>query len=160
MKAARAFLAASAMCGALAHAEPAVVEAVQYPAWLERGGNAVPLTPGTQLQAQDRLRTGTDARVQLRLGEGSTVKLGENARFTIEKVDDRGLFRAALAVLAARYDALVAVVAGTTIGMLLADVPVVFAGKLAAKRIPFGALRKVAAGLFVVMGIWVLWNGM
>ena len=65
----------------------------------------------------------------------------------------------ATAVLAARYDALVAVIAGTTIGMLLADVPVVFAGKLAADRIPFGALRKVAAGIFVAMGIWVLWNG-
>ncbi len=99
MKAARAFLAALAIGGALAHAESAVVEAVQYPAWLERGGNAVPLTPGTQLQAQDRLRTGTDARVQLRLGEGSTVKLGENARFVIETADDRGIFRAALAVL-------------------------------------------------------------
>jgi hypothetical protein len=36
---------------------------------------------------------------QLRLGEGSTVKLGENARFVIEKVDDRGIFRAALARL-------------------------------------------------------------
>jgi len=46
-----------------------------------------------------------------------------------------------------------------TIGMLLADAPVVFAGKLAADRIPFGALRKVAAGIFVAMGIWVLWNG-
>jgi putative Ca2+/H+ antiporter (TMEM165/GDT1 family) len=65
----------------------------------------------------------------------------------------------ATAVLAARYDALVAVIAGTTLGMLLADVPVVFAGKLAAERIPFGALRKVAAGIFVAMGIWVLWNG-
>jgi len=65
----------------------------------------------------------------------------------------------ATAVLAARYDALVAVIAGTTIGMLLADAPVVFAGKLAADRIPFGALRKLAAGIFFVMGAWVLWNG-
>jgi len=65
----------------------------------------------------------------------------------------------ATAVLAARYDALVAVVAGTTLGMLIADVPVVFAGKLAADRIPFGLLRKVAAGIFVLMGVWVLWQG-
>ncbi len=99
MRAARGILAALVIGGAIAHAEPAVVEAVQYPAWLERAGNAVPLTPGTALQPQDRLRTGADARVQLRLGEGSTVKLGENARFVIEKVDDRGFFRAALAVL-------------------------------------------------------------
>jgi putative Ca2+/H+ antiporter (TMEM165/GDT1 family) len=43
--------------------------------------------------------------------------------------------------------------------MLLADVPVVFAGKLAAHRIPFGALRRVAALIFFAMGVWVLWNG-
>ena len=99
MKAAKGFLAALAFGGALVHAEPAVVEAVQYPVWLERGGNVVPLTPGTVLQPQDKLRTGSDARVQLRMGEGSTVKLGENARFTIEKAEERGIFRAALAVL-------------------------------------------------------------
>ena len=65
----------------------------------------------------------------------------------------------ATAVLAARYDALIAVIAGTTLGMLVADAPVVFAGKLAADRIPFGALRKVAAGIFFIMGVWVLVQG-
>jgi putative Ca2+/H+ antiporter (TMEM165/GDT1 family) len=65
----------------------------------------------------------------------------------------------ATAVLAARYDALIAVIAGTTLGMLIADAPVVFAGKLAADRIPFGALRKVAAGIFFVLGVWVLVQG-
>ena len=92
------FAAASA-----AFAETATVEAVQYPAWLERGGNAVPLTPGTVLQGQDRLRTGGNARVQLRLAEGSTVKLGENAQFTIERMESRGVFRAALAVLTGAF---------------------------------------------------------
>ena len=65
----------------------------------------------------------------------------------------------ATAILATRYDALAAVIAGTTLGMLIADVPVVFAGKLAADRIPFGALRKVAAAIFVALGVWVLWAG-
>jgi hypothetical protein len=88
---------------AAASAAPAVVEAVQYPAWLERGGNAVPLTPGTALQAQDRLRTGANARVQLKLSEGSAVKLGENAQFVFDTVDDRGLFRATLSVLAGAF---------------------------------------------------------
>jgi hypothetical protein len=75
------------------------VEAVQYPAWLDRGGYSVPLTPGTVLRGADTLRTGANARVQLKLSEGSTVKLGENARFIVEKVDDRGTFRGALRVL-------------------------------------------------------------
>lgn len=92
-------LAASA--GAMA--QPAVVEAVQYPAWLERGGNAVPLTPGLALQPNDRLRTGGNARVQLKMGEGSAVKLGENAQFVIERAENRGIFRASLNVLAGAF---------------------------------------------------------
>ena len=84
-------------------APPAVVEAVQYPVWLERGGHTVPLTPGTALQSDDRLRTGDNARVQLKLAEGSTVKLGEKAKFVIERAEDRGIFRATLNVLTGAF---------------------------------------------------------
>src|SRR5262245_54728163 len=85
-------------------AQPATVEAVQYPAWLERGGAKVPLTPGTALQALDKLQTGGNARVQLRLAEGSAVKLGENAQFVIERAEDRGgIFRGALQVLTGAF---------------------------------------------------------
>jgi len=62
----------------------------------------------------------------------------------------------ATAILAARFDSLLAVVAGTTLGMLIADVPAVFAGKLAADRIPFKAIRIAAALLFAGLGVWVL----
>ena len=105
MKAIAISLALASLLAATAGvcAPPAVVEAVQYPAWLERGGNAVPLTPGTQLQAQDRLRTGGNARVQLKLPEGSAVKLGENAQFVFEKVEDKGIFRATLSVLSGAF---------------------------------------------------------
>jgi len=95
-----ATLAAAALAApARAAAQAIQVEAVQYPAWLDRGGHSVPLVPGTALQAADTLRTGANARVQLKLAEGSTVKLGENARFTVERVDNRGVFRSALNVL-------------------------------------------------------------
>ena len=104
MKARTVSLACALLLGAhFACAAPTVVEAVQYPAWLERGGNAVPLTPGTALQAHDRLRTGANARVQLKMPEGSAVKLGENAQFVIERVEDRGVFRAALSVIAGAF---------------------------------------------------------
>ena len=104
MKAGTVSLACALLLGAnIANAAPTVVEAVQYPAWLERGGNAVPLTPGTALQAQDRLRTGANARVQLKMPEGSAVKLGENAQFVIERVEDRGVFRAALSEVAGAF---------------------------------------------------------
>ena len=62
----------------------------------------------------------------------------------------------ATAVLAAKFDSLIAVVAGTTLGMLLVDAPTAFIGDAAARRIPFRAVRVVAAALFAGLGVWVL----
>jgi putative Ca2+/H+ antiporter (TMEM165/GDT1 family) len=58
--------------------------------------------------------------------------------------------------LAARYDSLVAVVAGTTIGMMLADVPAVWVGEAPARRINMKVMRRVSAGLFVLLGVMAL----
>jgi hypothetical protein len=92
-----------ATLGMAAAAQPMRVEAVQYPAWLERGGYRVPLVPGTELRSNDGVHTGANARAVLRLGEGSTVKLGENARFRIERVEHKSVFRAALQVIAGAF---------------------------------------------------------
>jgi putative Ca2+/H+ antiporter (TMEM165/GDT1 family) len=62
----------------------------------------------------------------------------------------------ATVVLAAQFGNLVAVVAGTTVGMLLADIPVVLLGNAAAARLPFRRIRYVAAGLFALLGV-VAW---
>lgn len=103
MKTSLVILPAALLFAAFANAQPAVVEGVQYPAWLERGGHAVPLTPGTNLQAKDKLRTGGNARVLLKLSEGSAVKLGENAQFVIERAEEGNVFRAALSVIAGAF---------------------------------------------------------
>lgn len=58
--------------------------------------------------------------------------------------------------LAAKYQMLVAVVAGTTLGMLIANVPVVLLGGAAANRIPLRLVNRVAALAFVVLGILAL----
>jgi putative Ca2+/H+ antiporter (TMEM165/GDT1 family) len=62
----------------------------------------------------------------------------------------------ATAMLAAKFDSLLAVVGGTTLGMMLVDAPTAFIGKAAANRIPFRAVRIVAAALFAGLGLWVL----
>ena len=62
----------------------------------------------------------------------------------------------ATVMLAARFNDLVAVVAGTTLGMLIADVPVILLGKWAARKIPFKAVRVVAAGLFAALAVLTL----
>lgn len=62
----------------------------------------------------------------------------------------------ATVALAAKYDALIAVVAGTTIGMLLANVPAVLLGEVAARKLPLRMVHGVAAAIFLVLGVLVL----
>lgn len=78
------------LAAATAVAAPtAVVEGVQMPAWVERGGVKQPLAPGMELQAADRITTGANSRILMRMAEGSQVKLGENAVFSLEKLGQR-----------------------------------------------------------------------
>ncbi|MFZ6676022.1 TMEM165/GDT1 family protein [Undibacterium sp. Xuan67W] len=62
----------------------------------------------------------------------------------------------ATVALAAKYSSLVWVVAGSTLGMLIADVPAVFLGKIAAPNFPFKLVRWIAATIFAILGIVVL----
>jgi hypothetical protein len=82
-------------------AQPAaVIEGVQMPAWRERDGKRAPLVPGMELRAGDRILSGKEARVVLRLSEGSVVKLGENGTLRLAQIEpSREIFRAALEVL-------------------------------------------------------------
>lgn len=94
-------LCMSGLAGQAIAAGAGRVDGVQLPAWLDRGGLTVPVSPGLPLQAGDTLRTGAGARLMLKLEEGSLVKLGENARFTIEKAQPakNGAYEAALNVV-------------------------------------------------------------
>ncbi|MEO8101802.1 MAG: TMEM165/GDT1 family protein [Betaproteobacteria bacterium] len=62
----------------------------------------------------------------------------------------------ATVALAARYPDLIQVVAGTTLGMLIADVPAVILGEKAAPKLPLKLIRTVAAIMFAVLGVVVL----
>lgn len=65
----------------------------------------------------------------------------------------------ATVLLAAKYPSLVQVVVGTTLGMLLANVPVVLLGSRFADRLPLKAARLVAAVVFLLLAAWVAWRG-
>jgi hypothetical protein len=101
MKALRTlFAAALVVAPALAWSQAAVVEGVQMPAWVERGGARAPIVPGMALRQGDQVRTGGGSRLLLRLSEGSLVKLGENASMSMtELAPAKDLFRGALSVL-------------------------------------------------------------
>ncbi len=60
----------------------------------------------------------------------------------------------ATVALAAQFQgALVAVVMGTTIGMMLANIPAVLIGEKLGQRLPLAAIRWVAAAVFIVTGV-------
>jgi len=65
----------------------------------------------------------------------------------------------ATVALAARFDSLIAVVMGTTMGMLLANAPVAFFGETLARRLPVRAVHVVAALVFAALGVGVLTFG-
>ena len=62
----------------------------------------------------------------------------------------------ATVALAAHYGAPLLVVIGTTLGMLIADVPAVFVGNKFAAKIPMKLVHSIAAGIFAVMGLLTL----
>ena len=75
------------------------------------------------------------------------------AFFLVEMGDKTQL---ATIALAARYDSLVAVVLGTTLGMMLANAPAVWIGEKLAHRVNMKLMRWTAAALFWVLGVLAL----
>ncbi|WP_137172408.1 TMEM165/GDT1 family protein [Massilia sp. HP4] len=62
----------------------------------------------------------------------------------------------ATVALAARYESMAAIVAGTTFGMMLANVPAVYFGERIANRVPLKLVHGIAALIFAVLGIATL----
>ena len=60
--------------------------------------------------------------------------------------------------LGAAYPSLIAVVSGTTLGMLVANVPPIFLGSAFANRLPLRAINIAASLLFLVLGALFLWR--
>lgn len=90
---------------------------------------------------------------------GASRKLGgvfitTTVLFFLVEIGDKT--QIATVALAARFDSLVAVVMGTTVGMILANAPVAFFGEALAKRLPVRAVHVVAALVFAALGIGVL----
>ena len=90
---------------------------------------------------------------------GASRKLGgvfitTTVLFFLVEIGDKT--QIATVALAARFDSLVAVVMGTTLGMILANAPVAFFGEALAKRLPVRAVHVVAALVFAALGAGVL----
>jgi len=98
----------------------------------------------------DKLDADDGARVQLGVF-GTTV-----VTFFLAEMGDKT--QIATVALAARYPDLLSVVAGTTLGMMLANVPAVFMGDKVARTVPMKLVHGIAAAIFLVVGVLTLFN--
>ncbi|POF87752.1 hypothetical protein BGP80_07140 [Pseudomonas putida] len=78
--------------------------------------------------------------------------------FFLAEIGDKT--QVATVMLAAQYPHLIMVIIGTTLGMLIANVPVVLAGNFAAEKLPLTLIRRLAATAFVVLAIVAVYSAM
>jgi len=91
-----------------------------------------------------------ETQVALKLGVfGATL-----VTFFLAEMGDKT--QIATVALAAHYGAPLLVVIGTTLGMLIADVPAVFVGNKFADKIPMKLVHSIAAAIFAILGIATL----
>lgn len=79
------------------------------------------------------------------------------AMFFIAEIGDKT--QLATTALAARYDAILIVTAASTLGLMLANVPVVFLGKALMRRLPLNLARYLAAAAFLLLALALLLTG-
>ena len=77
--------------------------------------------------------------------------------FFLAEIGDKT--QVATVLLATKYSPLWQVITGTTLGMLIANLPVVWLGHRFADRLPLKLARTVAAVVFLALAGWVGWNG-
>jgi putative Ca2+/H+ antiporter (TMEM165/GDT1 family) len=100
----------------------------------------------------DQLDDG-DADVTPRFGVfGTTV-----VAFFLAEMGDKT--QIATVMLAAQYQSWTWVVAGTTLGMMLANAPVVWFGERLTRLVPLTWVHRISAAVFVVLGVLVLLGG-
>jgi len=91
-------------------------------------------------------------------GEAAAPRLGvfgaTVVAFFLAEMGDKT--QVATVMLAAQYQAWAAVVAGTTLGMMLANAPVVWFGERVMRRVPVRVVHGVSAALFALLGLAVL----
>jgi putative Ca2+/H+ antiporter (TMEM165/GDT1 family) len=69
--------------------------------------------------------------------------------FFIIEIGDKT--QVATIALAAHYESIAVVTIGTTLGMMIANVPAVYLGEIAARKLPLNWMRRIAAGMFFAM---------
>ena len=141
-----ATLANHAMAGALG----GLLAAWMGPQWLRWVIGGSFLAMAVWMLIPDKLDDVETAGRGAKLGVFGTTVLA----FFLAEMGDKT--QIATVALAARYSDLVGVVTGTTLGMMIANVPAVLLGDKATKFVPIEWVHRIAAVVFAVIGVLVL----
>ena len=120
------------------------------PQWLRGGLGASFIAVALWMLIPDRAGDAVEGRERTRLGVFGITTLA----FFLAEMGDKT--QIATVMLAARYDALVTVTAGTTLGMMIANVPAVLLGNKVLKLVPIAWVNGIAAQVFAAIGVAVL----
>ncbi len=135
---------------ALAAALGAWLTQVIDPQWLRWGLGLSFIAVSLWMLVPDKLDEPDTGAQRSRLGVfGITL-----VAFFLAEMGDKT--QIATVMLAARYEALVTVTAGTTLGMMIANVPAVLLGERAVRFVPIAWVHRIAAALFLAIGVAVL----
>jgi putative Ca2+/H+ antiporter (TMEM165/GDT1 family) len=117
------------------------------PTWLRWGLGVLFIGMGAWALVPDTLDTAEVKEAPTRWAVFAVTTVA----FFLAEIGDKT--QIATAALGARFGDIVAVVTGTTLGMLIADVPAVIFGQVAADKVRAGWVRYVAAAIFVGLGV-------
>ncbi|AOS78732.1 MULTISPECIES: TMEM165/GDT1 family protein [Hydrogenophaga] len=93
---------------------------------------------------------------EVKASRGLGVFVATTWAFFLAEMGDKT--QIATIALGAQYEPLFAVVIGTTLGMMIANAPVVFFGDAITRRVPIKAVHAVAALIFAALGVFALWG--
>jgi putative Ca2+/H+ antiporter (TMEM165/GDT1 family) len=85
---------------------------------------------------------------------GHGVFLTSFVLFSLAEIGDKT--QIATVLLAARFDDVLLVTLGTTLGMLAANAPVLWLGARFCERLPMRAIHVLACSVFILLGLWVV----
>lgn len=150
------------LCATLANHALAALVGQQAAAWLEGGWFRIAVAISFIAMAGWTLVPDTFAEGETQQQGRPGAFLGTLIAFFVVEMGDKT--QLATVALAARFDSVLAVTAGTTLGMMLANAPVVWFGDALIRRVPLRAVRLAAAALFLLVGLWLLaetlgWTG-
>jgi Ca2+/H+ antiporter, TMEM165/GDT1 family len=143
-------LVATLLNHALAAALGAWLTQLLEPQWLRWGLGASFIAVALWMLVPDQATAAAQGTERSRFGVFGITAFA----FFLAEMGDKT--QIATVMLAARYNALIVVTAGTTLGMMIANVPAVLLGDQAVKFVPIAWVHRIAAAVFAAIGVAVL----